>query len=105
MRITGGQVFDLHEGFVQRDVCFDGRLLSNSSADGRTYDASGCYVIPGLTDVHFHGCKGHDFSDGDPEGLEVMAQYELSRGVTQICRRYDPAGGSAHQDLPGGRCP
>ena len=88
MRITGGQVFDLKEGFVRRDVCFDGRLLSNSSADGKTYDAEGCYVIPGLTDVHFHGCMGRDFSDADPEGLEIMAQYELSRGVTQIC----PAG-------------
>ena len=94
MRITGGQVFDLHEGFVQRDVCFDGRLLSHSSADGKTYDATGCYVIPGLTDVHFHGCKGRDFSDADPEGLEIMAQYELSRGVTQIC----PAGMTLLED-------
>ena len=88
MRITGAQVFDLQEGFVPRDICFDGRLLSGSSADGKTYDASGCYVIPGLTDVHFHGCMGRDFSDAEPEGLEIMAQYELSRGVTQIC----PAG-------------
>ena len=88
MRITGGQVFDLREGFVRRDVCFDGRLLSSSSADGETYDAEGCYVIPGLTDLHFHGCMGRDFSDADPEGLEIMAEYELSRGVTQIC----PAG-------------
>lgn len=88
MRITGGQVFDLKEGFVRRDVCFDGRLLSSSSADGKTYDASGCYVIPGLTDLHFHGCMGKDFSDADPEGLEIMARYELSQGVTQIC----PAG-------------
>lgn len=31
---------------------------------------------------------GRDFSDAEPEGLEIMAQYELSRGVTQIC----PAG-------------
>ena len=88
MRITGAQVFDLQEGCVPRDICFDGRLLSGSSADGKTYDASGCYVIPGLTDVHFHGCMGRDFSDAEPEGLEIMAQYELSRGVTQIC----PAG-------------
>ena len=94
MRITGGQVFDLHEGFVRRDVCFDGRLLSNSSADGKTYDAEGCYVIPGLTDVHFHGCMGKDFSDADPEGLEIMAKYELSQGVTQIC----PAGMTLLED-------
>ena len=94
MRITGGQVFDLKEGFVRRDVCFDGRLLSNSSADGKTYDASGCYVIPGLTDLHFHGCMGKDFSDADPEGLEIMAKYELSQGVTQIC----PAGMTQLED-------
>ena len=94
MRITGGQVFDLHEGFVQRDLCFDGRLITNASSDGENYDANGCYVIPGLTDVHFHGCKGHDFSDGDPEGLEIMAKYELSRGVTQIC----PAGMTLLED-------
>lgn len=43
MRITGAQVFDLQEGFVQRDICFDGRLLSGSSADGKTYDASGTF--------------------------------------------------------------
>ena len=94
MRITGGQVFDLKEGFVRRDVCFDGRLLSNSSADGKTYDASGCYVIPGLTDLHFHGCMGKDFSDADHEGLEIMAKYELSQGVTQIC----PAGMTLLED-------
>lgn len=88
MRISGGQVFDLKEGFVSRDVCFDGKLISARSDGGEAYDASGCYVIPGLTDLHFHGCMGRDFSDADAEGLEIMAKYELSRGVTQIC----PAG-------------
>ena len=88
MRITGAQVFDLQEGFVQRDVCVEGNLITASSTDGKVYNAQGCYIIPGLTDVHFHGCVGRDFSDGDPQGLEEMAQYELSRGVTQIC----PAG-------------
>lgn len=88
MRITGGQVFDLKEGFVRRDVFADGAHIASASADGKTYDAKGCYVIPGLTDVHFHGCVGADFSDGDPAGLQTIADYELSRGVTQIC----PAG-------------
>ena len=94
MRIKGGKVFDLHGGFVERDVCIEGKLLTNDSADGKTYDASGCYVIPGLTDLHFHGCKGYDFSDGDIDGLQVMAEYELSRGVTQIC----PAGMTLLED-------
>ena len=94
MKITGGNAFDLKEGFVKRDVCFDGAVISFSSEDGKTYDAAGCYVIPGLTDVHFHGCKGADFSDGDPDGLALMAEYELSRGVTQIC----PAGMTLLED-------
>ena len=94
MRITGGQVFDLKEGFLQRDVCTDGANIAARSADDKTYDAKGCYVIPGLTDVHFHGCMGADFSDGDPQGLQTMADYELSRGVTQIC----PAGMTLLED-------
>jgi len=57
-------------------------------------DASGCYVIPGLVDLHFHGCLGEDFSDATPEGLSVMADYELSRGVTYIC----PAGMTLGED-------
>ena len=88
MRVTGGQVFDLEQGFVTRDICTNGALLSAASGDSQTLDAAGCYVIPGLVDVHFHGCVGEDFSDATPDGLQRMADYELSQGVTYIC----PAG-------------
>ncbi len=85
MRITGGQVFDLERGFVSRDVCASGLLITEASGDDTVLDASGCYVIPGLVDVHFHGCVGEDFSDATPEGLQKIADYELSQGVTYIC--------------------
>ncbi len=85
MRITGGQVFDLERGFVSRDVCASGLLITKASGDDTVLDASGCYVIPGLVDVHFHGCVGEDFSDATPEGLQKIADYELSQGVTYIC--------------------
>lgn len=88
MRITGGQVFDLERGFTARDVCTDGALISAVSGDGEVLDAAGCYVIPGLVDVHFHGAMGEDFSDATAEGLQKIADYELSQGVTYIC----PAG-------------
>ena len=94
MRVTGGQVFDLEKGFIERDVCTDGPLLASASSDGRVLDASGCYVIPGLVDVHFHGCVGEDFSDASPEGLQRMADFELSQGVTYIC----PAGMTLPED-------
>ena len=94
MRISGGQVFDLRQGFVQRDVCTDGPLLAETSGDSVLLDASGCYVIPGLVDVHFHGCVGEDFSDATPDGLQKIADFELSQGVTYIC----PAGMTLPED-------
>ncbi|MEG2119065.1 MAG: N-acetylglucosamine-6-phosphate deacetylase [Pseudoflavonifractor sp.] len=94
MKITGAQVFEARGSFVCRDIFTDGLLLSDHDGGGATIDAAGCYAIPGLTDLHFHGCKGYDFSDGDAEGLAVMAEYELSRGVTQIC----PAGMTLLED-------
>lgn len=48
-------------------------------------DGKGNYAIPGLIDLHFHGCKGHDFCDGTIEALKEIAQYEASVGVTAIC--------------------
>ena len=94
MLIRGGKVFDLEKGFVERDVCTDGKLIAQTSGDEAVLDASGCYVIPGLVDVHFHGAVGEDFSDATPDGLQAMADYELSEGVTYIC----PAGMTLLED-------
>jgi len=85
MRIIGGQVFDLENGFVERDLCTDGKLISENSGDDMVIDAADCYVIPGLVDVHFHGAVGEDFSDASAEGLQKIADFELSEGVTYIC--------------------
>lgn len=47
-------------------------------------DGDGCYAIPGLIDLHFHGCKGYDICDGTKEAIEEIAKYEASVGVTAI---------------------
>lgn len=84
MIIKGGLVFDLEQGFVQRDLYTDGALISGASSDDVVIDAAECYVIPSLVDVHFHGAVGEDFSDATREGLQRIADYELSEGVTYI---------------------
>ena len=94
MQIKGGHVFDLDNGFVERDLFTDGMLISDKSNDDVVIDASDCYVIPGLVDVHFHGAVGEDFSDATPEGLQKIADFELSQGVTYIC----PAGMTLGED-------
>lgn len=68
-------VISTDENFVEK--------TSSKSED--TIDATGMYVIPGLTDLHFHGCAGHDFCDATEEAIQAIADYELSVGVTQIC--------------------
>lgn len=47
-------------------------------------DGQGGYAIPGLIDLHFHGCKGYDFCDGTKEAIAEIAKYEASIGVTAI---------------------
>ena len=52
---------------------------------GQVIDCSGCYVLPGLVDIHLHGCAGSDVCDGSPASLDRIAAYEFSRGVTAFC--------------------
>lgn len=85
MKITGGRVFDPEGGFAVRDVCTDGASIAPESGDDTVLDAGGCWVIPCLVDLHFHGCAGEDFSDATPEGLQKIADFELSQGVAYLC--------------------
>jgi len=47
-------------------------------------DATGCYVVPGLVDIHIHGAMGADFSDGEEASIQTIARYLLSQGVTSF---------------------
>lgn len=51
---------------------------------GPAEDLDGALVIPGLVDIHVHGCAGADFSDGDYAGLVRMARYLARRGITSF---------------------
>ncbi len=47
-------------------------------------DGKGAYLIPGMIDIHLHGCKGYDFCDGSLETVEKIAEYQAAKGVTTI---------------------
>ncbi len=85
MRVTGGLVYDEYLGFVNRDVCTGEEYFTETSADDVEIGAAGCYVIPGLVDVHIHGCMGHDLCDATPEAISAILAYEASRGITAVC--------------------
>ena len=84
MKIINAKVYTEAGIFEEKDVYTDGELIAEKSGDDQVLDAKGCYLIPGLTDIHFHGCVGHDFCDGTYESIEAMAVYEASQGVTTI---------------------
>lgn len=89
MQIKNAAVFTLEQGFVKKDVyiqngCFV-ETKQYTEQMGQIINGEGCYLIPGLVDVHFHGCAGEDFSDGTAEGLAIIGQYELKNGITSIC--------------------
>ena len=87
MIISGGKVFS-GAGFDARDVYVEGGVFAEEPigecSPGQTIDASNCWVIPGLIDVHFHGAVGRDFCDAEDEGIAAIARYEASQGVTAL---------------------
>lgn len=85
MIIKNASVFEENGTFVTKDIYIEGESFTDSSSDETVIDADGLYAIPGLTDVHFHGCVGYDFCDGTHEAIRAIAEYELKNGVTNIC--------------------
>ena len=63
----------------------DGRITNDIPDDAQRINAEGLYVIPGLTDIHFHGCMGQDFCEGTDESFTAITEYEATNGITTIC--------------------
>lgn len=70
--------------FVRVDLESENAMGTENIAETDVIDAEGCFAIPGLIDLHFHGCMGADFCDGTKEAIEKIAVYEASVGVTAI---------------------
>lgn len=84
MIIKNGHVFT-EEGIFRDQELYIKQDKIASDGEGMVLDADGLYVIPGLTDIHFHGCVGYDFCDGTKEAIEKMSEYQLQNGITTIC--------------------
>lgn len=87
MIIKNVKVYTESMEFVSKEIAIrDGRFAEVKDADPteEVLDGEGCYAIPGLIDLHFHGCKGYDFCDGTKEAIARIAEYEASVGVTAI---------------------
>ena len=89
MIIKNVKVYTEEKLFQEGEIAIgNGRFQESSQItedkNQEVIDGEGCYAMPGLIDIHFHGCKGYDFCDGTKEAIAEIAKYEASVGVTGI---------------------
>lgn len=73
---------------IKADVATKGERISGIGQvkdDGDVYDLTGLTIIPGMIDMHIHGCAGCDTGDATPEALEAMSSLLVKHGVTSFC--------------------
>ena len=84
MLLSNGKIY-LNGRFVSGGIAFSRIVEAAGPEVTEGTDLGGCYVIPGLIDIHTHGAMNEDASDGSPEGLVKMARYYAAGGVTSWC--------------------
>lgn len=92
MIIKNGLIFTEQNTFSNGTIRTKDDTITELFTDDTEYDskedvldATDCYVIPGLTDIHFHGCNGHDFCEGTTDAFDAITTFELAHGVTSVC--------------------
>ena len=85
MIIKNSLVYQEDKTFQKGELILENGVFQTTATDTKdVIDAQDCYAIPGLVDIHFHGCMGYDFCDGTKQAIEKIAEYEASVGVTTI---------------------
>ena len=72
--------------FTKTDITIENDIITSLSENTNKgiYDYENLYAIPGLVDIHTHGCAGYDFSSANPDDINIMRKYYLSNGITSI---------------------
>lgn len=89
MILKNGFVLDKSFHFVKADVAVkDGKIAHIGKCDccgSEVVDCTGKYIIPGLVDIHTHGCGGADACDATIEAMRVLSETQGKAGITSFC--------------------
>ncbi|MFB0921015.1 MAG: N-acetylglucosamine-6-phosphate deacetylase [Oscillospiraceae bacterium] len=89
MLLKNAEVMNRDFELEKTDVTVKGGIIAavghGLPSDGELYDLEGLTVIPGLVDIHIHGCAGFDACDATPEAISSMASQLASQGITAFC--------------------
>ncbi len=84
MLLKNARVF-LDDHFEITDVAIeDGRIAAIGTLPGQGRECAGLTLVPGLVDIHTHGCAGYDFDHADLEQQSAMCRCYLRHGVTAV---------------------
>ena len=67
-----------------RLIGFGQRPILPGNTEVQEVDAEGKMLLPGFIDLHVHGAMGHEVMDASAAGLEEMARFYASHGVTSF---------------------
>ena len=81
MATVRGMIF-FKGAFLKGEVEYDKGVITDIRDCNLTAEEEKQYIIPGLVDIHTHGCAGHDTCDGDEAGLREMLKYQREHGTT-----------------------
>lgn len=88
MRVLRGMVYTDRMRFEPGEITVEGERIEKVEqveAGVLSQKEAQTYILPGLVDIHFHGCAGYDFCDGTAEAVRAIASYEMTHGATTIC--------------------
>lgn len=88
MLLKNATIYNENFEMVKQNITVDGERIAaiDSRADAdEVLDLEGYTVLPGLIDIHIHGCAGHDTGEATEEALQAMSVCLVNRGVTSFC--------------------
>ena len=85
MEFSNLRVYQPDGTFKTGGLSISGDRIASAEVSADAVDMGGLYAVPGLVDLHFHGCMGRDFCDGTHEAISTLAKYQAQIGVAAIC--------------------
>ena len=75
----------LENRFETCDIAVESGKITAIGPDlGEGVDCTGLRILPGLVDIHTHGCAGYDFDHANEDQLKAMSACYLRHGVTAV---------------------
>lgn len=88
MLLKNAKIFNEDFELVKQNITINGEKIAaidETACADEVLDLTGYTVLPGLIDMHIHGCAGRDTGEATPDALEAMSQCLVRRGVTSFC--------------------